>query len=79
MGRQSWVFQVGPRSSKGRRGGQSDAMWEGLNLPLVTGFEDGEGAETGHGPVGLLGTKALPCPPLLVFSKEASRILHDLP
>lgn len=54
-------------------------MWEGLNLPLVTGFEDGEGAETGHGPVGLLGTRALPCPPLLVFSKEASRILHDLP
>ena len=34
---------------------------------------------TEPGAVGLLGTKAFPCPPFLVFRKWASFSLHDLP
>ena len=48
-----------------------------FNLAQVDSFSNN--AEIRQGLVGLLGTKAFLCPSFLVFRKQASFSLHDLP
>lgn len=42
-GRLSWIIGVVLKSGRGRRGGQRDAVWEGLNQLLLALKMDDEG------------------------------------